>query len=147
MSNVSEIMSCDVQVIGPEESLQRAAQLMDQLNVGALPVCDGKRLLGMVTDRDITVRGTAAGLAPQAGCVSDVMSSELQWCTEDQDSEEVMRVMSEAQVRRLPVINVDRELVGIISLGDLATRTAEHVDDVVRSISTPSQADGGPASS
>ena len=103
--NVSEIMTTDVQMIGPQETLQHAAQLMDQLNVGALPVCDGRRLLGMVTDRDITVRGTAAGLAPDATCVSDVMSSGTEWCTEDQDTEEVMRVMGDAQVRRLPVIN------------------------------------------
>ncbi|HSW04617.1 CBS domain-containing protein [Aquabacterium sp.] len=147
MPTVSEIMSTDVQVVGPEESLQRAAQLMDQLNVGSLPVCDGTRLLGMVTDRDITIRGTAAGLAPDAGCVSDVMTEELQWCTEDQDTEEVMRVMADAQVRRLPVISIERDLVGIVSLGDLATRTPSNVDDVMRSISSPSEADGGAASS
>lgn len=147
MPTVSEIMSTDVQVIGPEESLQRAAQMMDQLNVGSLPVCAGDRLLGMVTDRDITIRGTAAGLAPAEGCVSDVMSGDVQWCTEDQDTEEVMRVMAEAQVRRLPVISIERDLVGIVSIGDLATRTPNHVDEVVRSISTPSEADGGPANS
>lgn len=147
MPTVSEIMSTDVQVIGPEESLQRAAQMMDQLNVGSLPVCAGDRLLGMVTDRDITIRGTAAGLAPAEGCVSDVMSADVHWCTEDQDTEEVMRVMAEAQVRRLPVISIERDLVGIVSIGDLATRTPNHVDDVVRSISTPSEADGGPANS
>lgn len=147
MPNVSEIMTTDVQVIGPQESLQRAAQMMDQLNVGSLPVCDGRHLLGMVTDRDITVRGTAAGLAPQSACVSDVMTEGTEWCTEDQDTEEVMRVMGDSQVRRLPVINVDRELVGIVSLGDMATRQAGHVDKAVREISTPSQPDGGPENS
>jgi CBS-domain-containing membrane protein len=147
MPTVSEIMSTDVQVIGPEESLQRAAQMMDQLNVGSLPVCAGDRLLGMVTDRDITIRGTAAGLAPQEACVSDVMSTDVQWCTEDQDTEEVMRVMADAQVRRLPVISVERDLVGIVSIGDLATRAPNDVDDVMRSISMPSEADGGPANS
>jgi CBS domain-containing protein len=147
MPTVSEIMSTDVQVIGPEESLQRAAQMMDQLNVGSLPVCAGDQLLGMVTDRDITIRGTAAGLVPQEACVSDVMSADVQWCTEDQDTEEVMRVMADAQVRRLPVISIDRNLVGIVSIGDLATRTPNHVDDVVRSISQPSEADGGAANS
>lgn len=147
MPTVSEIMSTDVQVIGPGESLQRAAQLMDQLNVGALPVCDGKRLLGMITDRDITVRGTAAGLTPQAGRVAEVMTDDVQWCTEDQDTEEVMQLMGEAQVRRLPVISIDRDLVGIVSIGDLATRSPSDVDDVMRSISSPSEADGGPAAS
>lgn len=147
MPTVSEIMSTDVQVIGPEETLQRAAQMMDQLNVGSLPVCAGDQLLGMVTDRDITIRGTAAGLVPQEACVSDVMSADVQWCTEDQDTEEVMRVMGDAQVRRLPVISIDRKLVGIVSIGDLATRTPNHVDDVVRNISQPSEADGGAANS
>lgn len=147
MPTVSEIMSTDVQVIGPEESLQRAAQMMDQLNVGSLPVCAGDRLLGMVTDRDITIRGTAAGLAPQEACVSDVMSTDVQWCTEDQDTEEVMRLMADAQVRRLPVISIERDLVGIVSIGDLATRSPDDVDGVMRSISSPSEADGGAASS
>lgn len=145
--NVSEIMTTDVQMIGPQETLQHAAQMMDQLNVGALPVCDGRRLLGMVTDRDITVRGTAAGLAPGDACVSDVMTGGTEWCTEDQDTEEVMRVMGEAQVRRLPVINANREVVGIVSLGDLATKQPGHIDRTVREISTPSEPDGGPANS
>jgi CBS domain-containing protein len=141
--NVSEIMTTDVQVIGPQETLQHAAQLMDQLNVGALPVCDGRHLLGMVTDRDITVRGTAAGFGPEEACVSDVMSTGTEWCTEDQDTDEVMRLMGEAQVRRLPVINTKRELVGIVSLGDLATKQPGHIDRAVREISTPSEPDGG----
>ena len=147
MPYVSEIMSTDVQVIGPQETLQLAAQLMDQLDVGSLPVCDGRRLLGMVTDRDITVRGTAAGLAPDEACVSDVMTTGTEWCTEDQDTEEVMRQMGQAQVRRLPVVNVERELVGIVSLGDLATRQPGHIDQAVRQISEPGEADGGAATS
>lgn len=145
--NVSHIMTTDVQVVGPQESLQYAAQLMDQLNVGALPVCSGHELLGMVTDRDITVRGTASGYVPSEACVSDVMSPNVECCTEDQDAEEVMHHMSRAQVRRLPVLNANRELVGIVSLGDMATKQAGHVDDVVRGISTPSEPDGGPANS
>jgi CBS domain-containing protein len=145
--NVSEIMTTDVRMIGPQESLQLAAQLMDQLGVGALPVCEGRRLLGMVTDRDITVRGTAAGLAPGEAHVSDVMTAGTEWCTEDQDTEEVMRVMGEAQVRRLPVINAQREVVGIVSLGDLATKQPGHVDRAVREISTPSEPDPGAATS
>jgi CBS domain-containing protein len=143
--NVSEIMTTDVQVIGPRETLQHAAQMMDQLNVGALPVCDGRRLLGMVTDRDITVRGTAAGFAPDEACVSEVMTTGTEWCTEDQDTEEVMRMMDYAQVRRLPVINAERQLVGIVSLGDMATKQPGHIDATVREISAPSEPDGGPA--
>jgi CBS domain-containing protein len=146
MPNIGEIMTTDVQLIGPQETLQMAAQMMDQLNVGALPVCDGRRLLGMVTDRDITVRGTAAGMAPDEACVSDVMTTRTEWCTEDQDAEEVLRLMGDAQVRRLPVINVDRQLVGIVSIGDLATRQPATVDPAMREISEPSEPDGGPRS-
>ena len=137
MPTVNEIMSTDVQVIEPEATLRRAAQLMQQLDVGALPVCRGTKLLGMVTDRDITIRGVAAGLAPDSACVADVMTESLQFCTEDQDTEEVMRTMGQAQVRRLPVINMNKELVGIVSLGDLALRQAGHIDEAVRQISEP----------
>ena len=137
MPTVNEIMSTDVQVIEPEATLRRAAQLMQQLDVGALPVCRGTKLLGMVTDKDITIRGVAAGLAPDSACVADVMTESLQFCTEDQDTEEVMRIMGEAQVRRLPVINMNKELVGIVSLGDLALRQAGHIDEAVRQISEP----------
>lgn len=144
MTQVSEIMTTNVQVVGPEQSLQTAAQFMDQLNVGALPVCDGKRLLGMVTDRDITIRGTAAGLAPGAACVSDVMTERAVWCSQAQDIDEVMRMMGDAQVRRMPVLNDRQELVGIVSLGDLATRQSGHIDRAAREISSPSEPDGGP---
>ena len=143
MSTIAEIMSTDVQVVGPDDTLQRAAQLMDQLDVGSLPVCDGKHLLGMVTDRDITIRGTAMNLAPDQARVSAVMTSALEFCTDDQDAQEVLLLMGKAQVRRLPVINVDRQLVGIVSIGDLATRQPGPVDAAVSAISTPSEPDGG----
>jgi len=94
MPTVAEIMTTDVQLIGPQDSLQQAAQLMDQLNVGSLPVCEGRRLIGMVTDRDMTVRGTAAGLVPAQARVSEVMTVGVQWCTEDRDTAEVMKTMA-----------------------------------------------------
>jgi CBS domain-containing protein len=143
MSQVAEIMSTDVQVVGPQQTLQQAAQLMDQLDVGALPVCDGRRLLGMVTDRDLTIRGTAAGLPPGETKVEAVMSPRAEWCTEDQDVDDVLRVMAEAQVRRLPVVNADRELVGIVSLGDFAQRRAGRVGEALREISMPAEPDIG----
>ena len=143
MTTIADIMTTDVQVVRPEDTLQRAAQLMEQLNVGSLPVCDGKHLLGMVTDRDITIRGTAINLAPDRAHVSDVMTSEVEFCTDDQDAQEVLLLMGKAQVRRLPVINVDRQLVGIVALSDLATRQPGPVDDAVSAISTPSEPDGG----
>ena len=147
MNKIADIMTADVQVIGPEASLQAAAQLMDQLNIGSLPVCDGRRLLGIVTDRDITIRGTAAGLTPHDHCVSDVMTTDAHSCSADQETIEVMHAMGDAQVRRLPVVDRNGDVVGIVSLGDLATRQPAPIDGMVRSISAPSEPDGGAASS
>ncbi len=118
---------------------------MDQLNVGSLPVCNGALVPGIVTDRDITIRATAAGLAPATACVSDAMSTTVLSCREDEDADEVMARMGEAQVRRLPVLDANDELIGIVSLGDIATRRRGSVDDVVRRISAPSEPDGGAA--
>jgi CBS domain-containing protein len=145
MLKVSQVMSTDVQVVGPQETLRSAAQMMDRLNVGSLPVCNGRRLVGIVTDRDITVRGTAAGLTPTGARVADVMTCQPDWCQEDEDTAEVLRRMAEEQVRRLPVVNENKWLVGIISLGDLATRQPALIDDAFREISTPCEADGGRA--
>jgi CBS-domain-containing membrane protein len=145
MSKVSEIMTTDVQVIGPKQSLQQAAQLMERMNIGSLPVCDGRRLLGMVTDRDITIRGTAAGLTPSDGRIEEVMTRDVTWCTADQDSAEVLQRMGSEQVRRLPVIDADKQLVGILALGDLATRQPASVEQAVREISAPGEAGGGAA--
>jgi CBS domain-containing protein len=141
MPKISEVMTRGVEVIRPAETLQRAAQRMDELNVGALPVCDGESLVGMITDRDITVRATAAGLDPNETPVSDVMTEQTRWCTEEQSIDEVMRQMSDVQIRRLPVLNGARELVGIVSLGDLAVRQSGHIDGALREISSPSEPD------
>ena len=141
MRKISEVMTRGVEVIRPAETLQRAAQRMDELNVGALPVCDGETLVGMITDRDITVRATAAGLDPNETPVSDVMTEQTRWCTEEQSVDEVMRQMSDVQIRRLPVLNGARELVGIVSLGDLAVRQSGHIDNALRDISSPSEPD------
>jgi CBS domain-containing protein len=138
MPIVNEIMSTEVQVIAPGATLREAAQMMLDQDVGALPVCEGSRLLGMVTDRDIAVRGVAAGLAPETACVADVMTTTLEFCTEDQDTEDVMQTMGHAQVRRLPVVNMAGEMVGIVSLGDMARRQPGPVDQTVREISEPS---------
>jgi CBS domain-containing protein len=134
---VSQIMSSDVRTVQPQESLRRAAQLMQQLDVGSLPVCDGERLLGMLTDRDITVRAVADGLHPEQACVSDVMTPEVQCCTADQDADDVLQMMGDKQIRRLPVIDRDKKLVGIVSLGDMALRQPGHIDEAVREISEP----------
>jgi CBS domain-containing protein len=140
MSKIADIMSTDVRTVQPQDSLRRAAQCMQELDVGALPVCDGERLLGMVTDRDIAVRAIADGLNPDEACVSDIMTPDVAFCTADQDAEEAKRLMGARQVRRLPVIDDSRRLVGIVSLGDLATRQTGHIDRAVREISEPSRA-------
>jgi CBS domain-containing protein len=152
MQTVSEVMTRNVQVISPQESLQRAAQLMDELNVGALPVCNGERLVGMVTDRDITIRGSAEGRLPQEAHVDEVMSGEVRWCFEDQPLDEVMIQMADSQVRRIPVVSHDEQhrLVGIVSLGDVATRSGGkeargELEEVVEMVSAPSAAGGGSA--
>jgi len=137
MPIVNEIMSTDVQVVAPQATLREAAQMMLALDVGALPVCEGRALRGMVTDRDITVRGVAAGLAADEATVADVMTQALEFCTEDQDTEDVMQTMGHAQVRRLPVVNMDNELVGIVTLGDMARRQPGPIDKTVREISEP----------
>jgi CBS domain-containing protein len=146
MQKVSDIMTRDVRYIAPREKLQRAAQMMSDLDVGALPVCDGKRLVGMVTDRDIIVRGTAAGRGPDDACVADVMSEHVRWCFEDQPIDEVMQQMADSQVRRIPVVShgQERELVGIVALGDLASRERAGGDEqraghVLKEVSTSSR--------
>jgi CBS domain-containing protein len=136
MRTIDEVMTTDVTVVGPEDTLQEAAQLMADLDVGALPVCDGERLLGMVTDRDIAVRGVAEGRSADTA-VSEIMTEDVLYATEDQSVDEVMQQMSEAQVRRIPVIDDDRKLVGIVSLGDLALEGEEDVDETLRDISAP----------
>ena len=124
MQRVFEVMTRDVQSVTSRDTVRRAAQLMDDLNVGALPVCDGERLIGMVTDRDITVRATSAGLNPDDALVEQVMSTDVRSCFEDQPLEEVARQMADTQIRRVPVVSHDdaRRLVGIVSLGDIATK-------------------------
>ena len=141
MPKISEVMTRGVEVIRPAETLQRAAQRMDELNVGALPVCDGQKLVGMITDRDITVRATAAGLDPNATSVFEVMTEQTRWCTEDQTTDDVMKQMGDVQIRRLPVLNDRHEVVGIVSLGDLAIRQSSHTDTVLRDVSWPSEPD------
>ena len=140
MQKISDFMTRNVQVVRPDESLRRAAQVMDELNVGALPVCDQNGLVGMITDRDITVRAMAAGL-PSNTQVSDVMTDHARWCTGEQTVQEAMAQMADVQIRRLPVVDSDHQVVGIVSLGDLATRHQGHVAAALRRISDPSMPD------
>src|SRR6195952_4459547 len=144
MKTIREVMTTDVTSVSPQDSIRRAAEIMDDINVGALPVVDGQRLAGMVTDRDITVRATAAGLQPEDTLVEQVMSADALFCFDDQTVEEVMEDMRDIQIRRIPVLSRDsRALIGIVSLGDLATEESESgaVTATLRDISTPSEPD------
>ena len=142
MQTIREVMTPDVRTISPQESVQRAAQMMDELNVGAIPVCDGERLVGMITDRDITVRSVAAGQAPDSTCVADVMSTDVRTCTSDQEVDAVMHQMGDVQIRRVPVIDrASQRLVGIVSLGDMAAKHSAQVDRTLDEISTPAEPD------
>src|SRR5688500_18338565 len=120
---IHDIMTPTVKVARPNETIFCAARAMRSMNVGALPVCDGDRLVGMVTDRDITIRSVADGADPKQTLVKDSMSPEIVYCFEDQDAHEAERIMQEKHIRRLPVLDRDKKLVGILSLGDLAIRT------------------------
>jgi CBS domain-containing protein len=116
---VSEAMTRDVRLVKPDQSIRDAARQMAELDIGALPVEENDRLVGMITDRDIAVRAVAQGHGPDTP-VRDVMSKEVKYCYEDQTIDEVTQNMSELRVRRLPVLSREKRLVGIVALGDLA---------------------------
>jgi CBS domain-containing protein len=138
---IADVMTRDVEVVSPTSSVREAARQMDRLNVGVLPVCDGKRLVGIITDRDITVRVSAAGEDADKTRVQEVMSQHVRWCMEDDPVEEAEKLMTEAQIRRLPVLDSDQMLVGIVSLGDLAEDGAPGVEEALRRISEPAEPD------
>lgn len=121
---VSECMTRDVKTIAPDRSVQEAARLMAELDLGVLPVGEGDRLVGMITDRDIVVRAVGEGKGPQTA-IREVMTEDIKYCFEDQDIDEVAHNMGDKQVRRLPVRNRNQQLVGIISLGDFASGEAD----------------------
>lgn len=138
MTTISDIMTRDVQSLAPTDSIVRAAQLMSEINVGVVPVCANGRVLGLVTDRDIVLRGVARGPDCSAVKLSDVMSSDVQVCYQDQDLSQVMVKMGDSQIRRLPVLDREERLVGILSLGDVAVRTDDkRLASVLQDISEP----------
>ncbi|HXF62459.1 MAG TPA: CBS domain-containing protein [Caldilineaceae bacterium] len=138
---IREIMTRDVEVIQPDRPLQEAAAKMKSLDVGSLPVCDNRTLVGMLTDRDITVRAVAAGRDPKQTQVSEAMTPDLIYCFEDQEIEEAALVMEERQIRRLPILNRDHQLVGIVSLGDLAVESGDEElsGEVLEEVSEPAK--------
>ena len=123
---VREVMTPDVECARPNASIQEAARKMRDLDVGPLPVCgENDRLVGMVTDRDIVIRAIADGHDPKTTQIQDIMTPDVIYCFEDQGLEEATQLMKESQVRRLVVLNRDKQLVGIVSLGDLAVKTGD----------------------
>lgn len=140
MPKISDVITRHVIVVRPDETLQRAAELMAQLNVGSLPVYDGHALLGIITDRDITVRATAFNKSATQTLVAEAMTSQAYSCAEDDSVEDVLKQMGDMQVRRLPVLNRAKEIVGIVTLGDLATRQSVKTDEALREISQPNEA-------
>jgi CBS domain-containing protein len=131
---ISEVMTREVKLASPTDSLQRAAKLMEDDDFGSVPVGENDRLVGMLSDRDIAVRGVAHGLAPTA-TVREVMSDEVKYIFDDETVEDAARMMARLQVRRLPVLNRDKRLVGIVSLGDLALSKTKPAGDALKSIS------------
>jgi CBS domain-containing protein len=141
MTRVSDLMTRGVRTLAPGDPVTLAAQAMDELDIGAIPVCDGQRLLGMVTDRDIVLR-VVAQKRPFDIALSEVMTKDVKWCTESDSVETVMDRMAGYQVRRMPVVDRDHRLVGMLSLGDTAAKgDAGKAGDALNVISQPAEPD------
>ncbi len=140
MKTIKDVMTRGVEVISPETTLTQAAEKMRHFNIGPVPVCDGDRLVGVVTDRDLVVRGIAMGHDPLTSKVSSVMTEDVEVIHVEADLEEAAELMKDKQIRRLLVVDDHQNLVGILSLGDLAqeaddttaARTLEHISEPSR---------------
>lgn len=133
---IRDVMNTRVDTLNPEQSVAEAAKMMRDDNVGAIPVAQNDKLIGMVTDRDIVVRSLANGRDAAEMPVREIMSEGILYCFDDQETAEVARNMGDNQVRRLPVINHDKQLVGIVSLGDLAVKAShENAGEALEQIS------------
>jgi len=133
-----EIMSDNVEVIHPDDTLQTAAEKMRDRDIGFLPVCDGDRLIGVLTDRDLITRALADGLESKAILGRDLVTSPAIYCFDDQSVEEAAKLMHDNQIRRLVVLSRDKQMVGVISLGDLAMTASDKLTgDVLQSVSEP----------
>ncbi|EYD71494.1 CBS domain protein [Rubellimicrobium mesophilum DSM 19309] len=121
---VRDIMTRDVRLLAPHSTLREAARQMRDDNIGSLPVAEGDRLVGYVTDRDLVVRGLAEGFSGDT-YIHDVMTDRVLYCFEDDDIEDVALNIAHNQVRRLPVLSREKRLVGIVALGDLATKAPD----------------------
>lgn len=137
MTIVSEVMTRGARTITPQDQAILAAQLMDQMDVGSLPVCEAGKLVGVVTDRDLVVRGLAKRPTLEGTQVKEFMSNEVAFCFENQPVEEVLEYMGGDQLRRLPVLDQEKRLVGIVTLGDIASKEEQpKTDEALAEIST-----------
>jgi CBS domain-containing protein len=141
MPLLKEIMTPSVEIISPNATAADAARKMKDLDVGAIPVCDGERLLGMVTDRDLVLRVIAMSRDPVQAKVSEAMTPGLVYCYDDEEAEVAAELMAEKQIRRLPILSRGKQLVGIVSLGDLVVDglDTETAGAVLHDVSDPSQ--------
>ena len=139
---VSEAMTRDVCIAAPQQTIREAACMMADIDAGSLPVGENDRLVGMITDRDIAIRAVGEGRSPETA-IRDVMSKEVLYCYEDEDLDDVAKNMSNVKVRRLPVLDRDKRLVGIVSLGDLAVETGDEqlAGNTLEAVSEPNRPD------
>lgn len=135
---IKEVMSKDPEYASPSNTLQEVADRMRDLNVGMIPVGDGIKLKGAITDRDIVIRSTAEGQDPTQVRVSDVMTAEVLYAFEDQELDEAVKMMKKEQVRRLIILNRDKDMTGILAIGDIANRThdEEEMADALEGVSS-----------
>jgi CBS domain-containing protein len=138
---LKDVMTPGVEVIAPEATLQQAAAKMRRLNIGPLPVCDGDQLVGMLTDRDITVRAVAEGCDPTTTTVREAMTPDIAYCFEDQAIADAVQMMERYQIRRLPILSRAKRLVGMVSLGDLAVSSGNEtqVGETLKQVSEPAE--------
>ena len=144
MTTVADVMTRDVRTMSPGDSVVDAARCMDEMNVGVIPVCEDGRLVGIVTDRDIVVRGVAQQGEVRTMKIADVMSAHVRCAREDDEVDKVLSEMAEAQIRRVPVVGGDQRIIGIVSLGDIAAKNPDDEVDVAMSlgdISSPAEPD------
>jgi CBS domain-containing protein len=136
---LADIMTRDVEVLHPDDSMEKAAQKMRDRGIGFLPVCDGKRLLGVISDRDMAVRVIAEGKDPRLVASRECLSSPVKYCYEDQEVSDAAQIMHDEQIRRLVVLDRhSKQMVGVISLGDIATNSAEVISgEALQGISKP----------
>lgn len=133
---VADIMTRQVEIALPDEPIQSVARRMDEGDFGFMPVCDGLKLQGTITDRDLAVRALARGL-PGETPVSQVMTRDVTWCRADQDAKDVLELMAERAVRRLPIIDEEDRLAGVVSLGDLSQEVrSKHLGRALDEISS-----------